>query len=155
MIRPVHWIVLRLLIVAGFALSIANVKGGESPPNAFEPGLTMFAVFSFVFIAWRVCVNLRRRFRKQGPGDDWKASLWSSPLLRNPVSFWILCGASFVLGALLSIPKVRPNGYYPEMIALELAFGGGILAGCAFFCFLKPTLANQSPKPPLPEGQSG
>src|SRR5579859_3613817 len=105
--NSVLWILVRIALLVIFSASFARMTSGT---NVFplDAGDVIFLLFAFIFPAWRFSSILRCRFEKKKPQDDWSASLWRSPLLKNPESFYLLAGLAFVAGSVLGLLITRP-----------------------------------------------
>lgn len=132
--RSFLWILFRVLFVAVFAYSFATTPSGIGA-YPLDAGTALFLPLALFFAAWRISSILRHRYEKRKVNDDWTASLWSSPILRNPESFWIIGALSFILGALLGFMLTTPRARMLGWQATILAFGFGVLCGWAIFRF--------------------
>jgi len=98
----------------------------------------------FFWITWKFSSLLRRRIQKRRLQDDWSASLWTSPILRNPESYFYIGSLSFLAGGLSDLAITlgqRKSLGEPEFM---LMFGGGMLAGWTIFRLNKKKWANQA-----------
>jgi hypothetical protein len=146
--NPILWLLLRVAFIAWFGEACARMVV-ESPVFPSDPTIVIFFLFAFVFFAWRCFSILLRRYKKRKANDDWSASLWCSPILKNPESFWFGAGLAFLTGGLLGVVMVWHKnsniGVQSLPVALmELSLGGGALAGVEMFRIKKKSGANHS-----------
>ena len=137
------WILFRVAFVALFGVEFAKVATG-SGVFPLDAGLKVFLPIAYIFAAWRFSGILRRRYEKKKEKDDWAASLWNSPILKNPESFFFIGGLAFVIGSLLGWMIAMPPMNQLGMLSMEFVFGAGILSGWALFRFRYKKRANQA-----------
>jgi hypothetical protein len=114
-------------------------------PHRSNPMLFIFVPIGLAWAAWRFSAILRKRYEKKKASDDWTASLWTSPILKNPESFFFVGGLSFLAAAAMGFLRVSDTRGF-EMLALEATFGIGILFSLVIFR-LRVKRANQTPEP--------
>ena len=99
-------------------------------PAVPSSGFWVFAVAATaLFAGWRFYSILAAQWRQKKEGHDWSASLWFSPILKNPQSFPVVGGASLAcagFGLAVASRSVFPGTFF-------VAFGLGTLAGVLIF----------------------
>ncbi len=127
------WFILRLSIIASFSASGFDTELTKDdlsvPPIVF---VIIRASIPLVAVIQYAGLNTVRRSPR--PSHDWNASLWFSPLLRNPQSF-MLTGALAMIafGLSVTINHLVFSGCNPVIACAALSMGLGTLAGLLAF----------------------
>jgi hypothetical protein len=142
--HPLLWFLLRAAFIgwfacSGFAFAIHTSGFG------FDFLMPPFLCIAFLASMWRFYTILRDRYKKKKGRDDWSASLWLSPILRNPESPFVVIGCAFLFAGAAGFGAVAMHGAGAVEPSMMVVFGAGILSGWALFRIRKKKWANRVP----------
>ena len=104
-----------------------------APEVPMSSPFVVFLVVVFFFPAWRFYSILVAQKKEKREGHDWTASLWFSPILKNPQSWVMTGGAALSAAGVALISACLLSGRSAFVGLFSLTFGLGVLTGLITF----------------------
>jgi len=140
------WILVRIVGIIGFGFGAGSMFA-KQPGLEFPPAFAEFAIcFFFFWSALKTFTKLCRRFGRKFGRDDWTASLWTSPYLKNPESNYLTIGLAFSVANVVDAIILASQGR-SLLNSFMFSIGWGILAGLTAFRVIRLKKTNQAQGP--------
>ncbi len=126
------WFLLRLGIIVWFFVGGFD-RAWTTLEVSVPPFLLVFICVAAVFGGFVHYAVLSNRKSRAHTKDDWSASLWFSPILKNPQSWYLTASLAFIaFGAAVILESLSSGG--SALVALvAISMGSGVL--CALVAF--------------------